>query len=384
MWRFILIGIGLLGLVIFGFSLADVASEGDLAAEAMIEVPAADITSFTQAIDAYDWQFPRDFGSHEDFLTEWWYYTGNVATETGERFGYQFTIFRRAMQPESAVSNSEWRSSQVYMAHFTVSDISRERFMHSERYSRGGAGLAGATTDPVYRVWLEDWQIQATDADGMQVRIQADDGDFSIDLMLDSLKEPVLQGEGGLSPKSADIGNASYYYSLTRQQTEGEIRIGDDRFSVSGYSWKDHEFSTSALSGNAVGWDWFGLIMDEGYELMIGDIRLQDGGTEPAFSGKLVYPDGQSETLASDQFTITATSTWTSPHTGAVYPSGWDVTLNSEAGDFSFQITPLMADQELVGGSTQYWEGAVRVSGDFNGYGYAELTGYVEALQLRF
>jgi predicted secreted hydrolase len=150
----------------------------------------------------------------------------------------------------------------------------------------------------------------------------------------------------------------------------------------------DHEFSTSALGADAQGWDWFGLQFDDGRELMVGQIRLADSGREPAFGGLLVEADGSTRYLAADDFTIEASGSWESPHTGATYPAGWTITLDAAAvggaDDLVFTVTPLMADQELHSGDIAYWEGAVRLSGGVTGYGYAELTGYVQTMNGRF
>lgn len=388
MWRWIGLGLLALTVVIFGFSLIDSSAGGGVNASAQFAGVSADINGYARATTPYEWQFPQDFGAHPDFQTEWWYYTGNVQTEDGRHFGYQFTIFRRAIQPpgSSATSASEWRTDQLYMAHFAVSDVGGGAYYHQQRFSRGGAGLAGATADPVYHVWLEDWQIKAEDDTAAVTTIQADGGDFAIDLKLEQIKPPALQGEGGLSPKSAEPGNASYYYSLTRLLTGGTIRIGDQTFTVNGATWKDHEFSTSALGSTAQGWDWFGLQLDDGRELMLGQIRLRDGGREPAFGGLLVNPDGTTLYLKSDDFSFEVTNQWLSPHSGATYPAGWNITIDIGGADrLNLSLTPLLADQELHGGGgVDYWEGAVQISGDAGGYGYAELTGYAQAMTGRF
>lgn len=383
---------------ILGWSLVD-GGGGDVDARAMVQAFDDDLSGYARAVEAWDWQFPRDHGAHPEFQTEWWYYTGNLKTDDGRHFGYQFTIFRRAINPTLTVSDSEWRTGQVYMAHFTLSDIDGGRFLHDERYSRGGAGLAGAT--PVYGldesagyyVWLEDWFVRGENDDATLLTMQAasvayDGTPFSLDLALERLKPPAFQGYGGMSPKSDDEGNASHYYTLSRLLTSGTITIGDESFAVSGYSWRDHEFSTSALGTQALGWDWFGLIFDDDHELMIGQIRLTDGGRETAFGGLMIYPDGTTRYLPSDTFTIEYTATWDSPHTGATYPAGWTITINADAlerdEDFTITVTPLMADQELHSGDIAYWEGAVRVQGATTGYGYAELTGYVDEMTGRF
>jgi len=385
MWRFILIGISIVGITLFGFSLADVSGGNDVGASTVIDAPEINLDGFTRAIEPYDWEFPADFGAHPDFQTEWWYYTGNVETDEGRRFGYQFTIFRRAIQPVNADTASEWRTNQIYMAHFTVSDIGEQNFYHEQRYSRSSADLAGATVDPVYRVWLDDWEIIAQNDDASVVQIIAETDEFGIDMMLTQTKPPALQGDNGLSPKSEVIGNASYYYTLSRLETIGEIRINDEQFAVEGLTWKDHEFSTSALGTDAQGWDWFGLIFDDNSELMVGQIRLVDGGKEPAFGGLYIYPDGSTQYIDSEDITMTVNDTWLSPHTDATYPAAWTISIQVDDDlSFTFDVDPLQPDQELHGSNVDYWEGAVEVSGDKTGFGYAELTGYVDTMQGQF
>ncbi|MCY4145308.1 MAG: carotenoid 1,2-hydratase [Chloroflexi bacterium] len=382
-WRVIVLLLLAALVVIAGISLIEPMTSGAVSARTQLDAPPADTSGFAQAIEPWDWQFPRDHGAHPEFQTEWWYYTGNLADAAGRRFGYQFTIFRRALSPSPAAAKSEFRSNQIYFAHFTVSDIAGGAFHHDVRYARGAADLAGAAIQPRFHVWLEDWSVRAENDDATAMRIQAASGDFAVDLALRQVKAPALQGDKGLSPKSAEIGNASYYYSLSRLETRGQITLGERRFAVSGHSWMDHEFSTSALGGDAQGWDWFGLIFDDGSELMVGQIRLTGGGLETAFGGLLIDADGSTRKLEASDIAIRALDVWRSPHTDVEYPAGWDIAVTGDDG-FRLTVAPLLADQELYTGGIIYWEGAVGVSGDKTGYGYAELTGYAESMQNRF
>lgn len=385
-WRIMGIGLAMLAVVIFGFSLAEPLSGNEVSASTQLVIPKADRSGFAQAFEAWDWQFPRDHGPHPEYLSEWWYYTGNLANEDGDLFGFQFTIFRRSISPESYQTDSEWRTDQIYMAHFTVSDVANEDFYHEERFSRGGAGLAGAEIDPTLRVWLEDWEIFGLDDEVTLQSINAKTDDVELNIQLEQVKAPTFQGEGGLSPKSDEPGNASHYYSLTRLVTDGTLTIGNTTYDVTGNTWMDREFSTSALGDDATGWDWFGLIFDDNTELMIGQIRQTDGTTR-GYGSSLTLPDGSKRALDFEEYTITATDTWVSPHSDVEYPSGWIIEIEGEnAGDDTivFTVTPLQKDQELYDAGIQYWEGAVRIEGDFTGYGYAELTGYDQSIQGRF
>lgn len=340
---------------------------------------------YARALEPNNIAFPEDLGPHPEYQTEWWYYTGNVWAEDGERpFGYQLTFFRRALAPPEGAEEtaSDWRTDQIYLAHFTISDIAGEGFYPSERFSRGANGLAGAQAVP-YRVWLEDW-VAEEQADGT-VRLYAETDDVMLDLVLTQTQDPVLHGDGGLSPKGEEVGNASYYYSFVQQETRGEFRIGNEVFTVEGKSWKDHEYSTSVLSDGAVGWDWFSLQFDNEHSLMMFQIRNEDGTIEPASKGTFIYPDGRTEWIKLDEWELEVTDTWRSPDSGGEYPTAWQLTIPEL--DLTLTGEALMDAQELAV-STTYWEGMVRFTGTYQGqpvtaYGYVEMTGYVGSMNGR-
>jgi predicted secreted hydrolase len=328
-----------------------------------------------------EFQFPEDHGPHTRFQSEWWYYTGNLRGETGERLSYQFTIFRRGITPESPERSSGLATDQIYFAHFAISHINQADHQFSERFSRGTADLAGATGQP-YSVFLEDWRIEALDDQGQMIHLVAQDPGMAIDLQLEAVKPIVIHGEGGVSAKSQEEGNASYYLSYTRMETSGFVRFGEDRYAVEGLSWFDHEWSTSALGEGVVGWDWFSLQFDDDQEIMLYLLRRENGSVEPASSGTLVRSDGSLRALTLSDFLIEAVDTWESPESGAVYPSGWRIEIPGEA--IQLNVVPTFRAQENRG-SFIYWEGSVDIDGSVQGksvrgQGFVELTGYFESL----
>ena len=357
----------------------------DAAPAARVLAPAASAEGFARAGSADKIAFPGDYGPHPDYQTEWWYYTGNVQTADGRRFGYQLTFFRRALAPagERLERASSWAADQVYMAHFALTDVGGRRFHAFERFARGAAGLAGAQASP-YRVWLENWSVEETAPATRRLRAEQDG--LALDLLLVDTRGPVLQGFDGYSQKGADPGNASHYYSLTRLATSGQVSVGGEVYQVAGQSWMDHEWSTSALGADQVGWDWLALQLDDGSDIMLFTIRKADGSIDPFSSGNFVAADGTVTRLTRDDFTLTSMATWRSPRSGATYPARWQIAI--PALDVSLTVEPLLADQELNLSFT-YWEGAVSIDGrhagqPVTGSGYIELTGYAHTMQGQF
>ena len=332
---------------------------------------------FVRVIDTRKFLFPEDHGPHPDYGVEWWYYTGNLETEGGRHFGFQLTFFRIGLDSNPDVRRSSWGTSQIYMAHLGLTDVSNEKFYSFERFSRGALELAGAEASP-FRVWLDDWSVESTSGETLPFRLAAREEAVAIDLVLNSSKPIVLHGEGGLSQKSSGVGNASYYYSMTRMPTQGTVRIGEESFQVTGNSWMDREWSTTALSDEQVGWDWFALQLSDGREVMYYQMRLREGGIDPFSSGTLVSEDGTTRRIGPGDVRISVEDHWQSPLGGSPYPSRWRFRIPSEGLDVD--IIPYVKEQELDV-SLRYWEGAVHIQGTsagvpVSGDGYVEMTGY--------
>ena len=367
--------IAIVGLVIAlafgGYFLLPTPSDPEIPTYQLLQSPGSPEFQTVQA--PREFSFPQDHGPHLDYRTEWWYYTGNLVAEGGEQFGYQLTIFRRGLTPGDTRRESDFATNQIYFGHLALTNVDEGEHVALERFERGSAGLAGASGDP-FAVYLGDWSIQSLDETGTQVRLSASDAAFGLDLTLAATKPIVTHGEQGYSIKGGAEGNASYYLSFTDMQTQGSLQIGDRIFEVSGKSWFDHEWGTSALGAQATGWDWFGLQLDDGRELMLFHIRKGEGdGDEQISGGTLVAPNGDARWMTADEFEISPITTWTSELTGTTYPSGWKITIPAEG--LELIVEPRVKDQEMRL-NLEYWEGAVRVSGSVDGQGYVELTGY--------
>ncbi len=343
--------------------------------------PGPGTEGFARVTGVRPFRLPLDHGPHHEYQTEWWYFTGNLRAEEGRHFGYQLTFFRRGLLPGPPPPGPGLATNQIYFAHLALTDVEAATHSFAERWSRGWAPLAGARAEP-FAVWLEDWKVEGLEPDGSRLRLTASVEGHELLLELASRKPLTRHGDRGLSPKSGEPGNASYYVGYTRLDTRGHV----GGLPVAGESWFDHEWSTSALGPGAVGWDWFSLQLDDGRELMLFRIRRADGTVEHVSGGTLVEKDGRTRRLGVEDVRIEVLDHWTSPESRAVYPSRWR--LASPLLDLTLELEPWLAGQEMRTSFT-YWEGAVRIGGTSNGgpvsgNGYVELTGYARSMQGEF
>ena len=344
---------------------------------ALMIAPSARGTSWLNAMPGYRFAFPRDHASHPDYKLEWWYYTGNLQTAAGRRFGYQVTFFRVGVD-NAPVNPSRWAVRDLFMTHLAVSDPSGQRYRFEEKLNRGGPGLAGAETDR-YHVWNDDWTA-LLDPTGRHV-IRATGTAGGVDLVLDEGKAPATNGIDGISQKGAQTGNASHYYSLTRMPTRGVIVVDGERFEAAGESWMDHEFGTSFLEAEQQGWDWLSMQLADGRELMLYQLRRGDGSRDPRSSGTLVDSVGRTRHLSAADFTMTPTGRTFRAPSGATYPIRWTVQVPGEA--LALDVTTPLENQELSteAARVSYWEGLIDIGGTsrgrpVSGRGYLEMTGY--------
>jgi predicted secreted hydrolase len=338
-------------------------------------------------------EFPKDHGAHPGYQTEWWYYTGNLRSEKGDRYGFQLTLFRRQISPPGAdrmwpSPASAWRSQQIFLAHAALTDIAGKRFHHAEQASRGMPALAGVHQENgSTSIFLKSWSVNT---DGNEHFIKADAEDFTLDLKLSSRKPAVLHGEAGFSRKGVNAERASCYYSFTRLYAEGSISLNGTSITVKGAAWMDHEFSSAALESNIEGWDWLSLQFSNNTELMIYLLRKKDGTYSEASSGTFVDTVGQVLHIHHDEIGVEVLDHWKSPRNAAAYPSSW--LLKVQPLQMELFIRPNLQDQELqTPESTRisYWEGSVLATGSsagqgITGEGYVELTGYAGAINERF
>ena len=323
-------------------------------------------------------QFPRDFGSHPDLRTEWWYITGHATSDKGRVFGFQVTFFRSRVEATQAM-RSHFAAKQLVFAHTALTDLEGRTLLHDQRMARTAGGQAFASeTDTDLR--LRNWSLVRRD--GQYHALIAAEG-FTLDLQFTPTQPVLLQGDKGLSRKGPEPAQASYYYSVPHLATQGRIVLQSRSLAVKGTAWLDHEASDALMHPEAVGWDWIGMNLDDGAALTAFHLRRADGSTLWA-GGSLRTAAGVLRVFQANEVRFEAQSHWLSPHTQARYPTRWRV--HTPAGSFTVQA--LLDDQELDSRSSTgavYWEGLsdlLGAQGQRVGRGYLEMTGYAAPLKL--
>jgi predicted secreted hydrolase len=374
--------------------LAAACSGGPILANPTAPLASAAVTTPTPpaAADPIPIELPLDDGPH-DRLTEWWYYTGHLRSDAGDRYGFEYVIFRA----ERGAFPTSW------VAHVAVTDESGDRFIYAQRLEIGtavdrspraadgtptGFDLAVVGVDPTAPEpgSRPAWTMRGSDGDDRLTATLSPaeaagagaPGGLGLDLRLRSTKPAALHDRDGW----IDFGPAggSYYYSRTSMTASGSLTLDGEALVVEGRAWFDHQWGDFISVGGG-GWDWFAANLDDGTDLTLSLVRDTDG-SHPLAYGTIVGADGRVRHLDGEDFSVTVEGHWTSPMTRATYPAGWTIEIPGDR--LTIQLTPTVADQELDTRATTgviYWEGSqvVRATRDgvlLNGQAYVELTGY--------
>lgn len=326
-----------------------------------------DAKGFAKVAPGTPLTFPRDFGVHPGFRTEWWYLTANLEDASGASYGIQWTLFRQATEPGE--QRQGWANQNIWMGHAAVTSAKEHLF--SETFARGGVGLAGVSAEP-FRAWIDDWRFATRDdASGagvarMTVSARGPDFRYALDLAADN--PLVLHGENGFSRKSDD-GRASYYFSQPFFKIDGVLAIRGREVKVSGLAWMDREWSSQPLTATQKGWDWFSLHFSNGEKLMV--FRLRDKTIRGFCAGTWIGADGTSQAL--DPNDIALMPLLQINLAGRTLPSRWRLLVPSHGLDI--ETVPVNADSWMAT-HFSYWEGPISFHGTHQGKGYLEMTGY--------
>ncbi|MBY6185538.1 ABC transporter [Marinobacter hydrocarbonoclasticus] len=314
-------------------------------------------------VPGYRLNFPFDHGAHDEFGLEWWYVTANLVDERGEHHGVQWTLFRF----RGTEAPSIWGTGQGYLGHL----MHESNGVHRAWQRQGRAPQVRIETQP-FVAGMDHWWLRSAERDFQPLHLVASETAFALALSLTD-SPIVAHGDAGFSDKSGDGVLASYYYSLPRLAVHGHIDVGDGWRAVEGQAWLDREWSSALLDDRFVGWDWMGLQLDDGQNLMLFCLLPGEEGNRHC-DGSLITPEGRVISLANDviDWTIEKRVTLDS----IAYPIKWGLALPQH--DISLTIETRSTDQRNML-DIVYWEGPVLIGGSHRGQGFVEMTGRSES-----
>jgi len=295
---------------------------------------------------------PRDDGYHTNIM-EWWYYNGRLISESGNEYSFHFTSF--------LVNNLMTHT----VFHSSLSDHAKKRHFTDQSRTAGNPSV-GVKDSFMFK--HQNWFMQGQDGHD---RLKVANDQFAFDLQLENTQPVVNHGNDGII--SLDIAGDSYYYSRTRMNITGTLKVANIQERVTGIAWFDHQwgdFLPAKLS-----WDWFSIQLDNGADLMIYQLRDKQGN--PVRYSTTISKNGVTEILDKTEFQLTAGKKWHSKKTGNSYPVFWNLKIPSKKIDLN--ISSIVNNCEVDARLTTYliyWEGAVNVEGSHTGQGFMELQGY--------
>ena len=303
-------------------------------------------------------RLPADEAPHNTPV-EWWYFNGFLTDGSGGEYYFHYVAFQGEPTPFGvphlvrltlATPDGLPRRQAEWLSLMPLESEAPSVYLDQAGWLMRGDGAGNYTL--------------AFDLDGI-----------ALNLSVTPAREPVMHFQGtGLTDFGPDTW--AYYYSYTRQNLSGHIEDASGRRPVAGVSWYDHQWGR--LDNRNWGWDWFGIQLDDGSDLMLTRWWRPETGDQYTLYGTWVSPDGEAVHLANYEGSLTSSRRWTSPDTGVTYPVAW--TFVSESLNLTLELEAIQHDSE-VKIDVSYWEGAVRLTGTrsgvpVSGKGFAELLGY--------
>lgn len=271
---------------------------------------------------------------------EWWY-----AWAWAHPYALHFAFFKAYAPPSYRILGLPGSLfGAFHAAHLVLTDLrtGARRFLEvSDQDLLAPRGRA----EPGPRLEVGGWRLYR---EGPGFRLEAP----GVGLVLLPRKPPVVHPPGYSGTEET---GRLYYQSYTRARAVGLLQ-GEE---ASGEAWLDHQWGEQ-VSGVQATWDWFGLHLSDGSELMAYRVKDREGRVVQVL-GSLVDPVGRVEALA---LAFVPLEAWKSP-SGRTYTLGWRL----EGPGLRLTLRPLFREGEILSRTTRvaYWEGPVAGEGVLEG-----------------
>lgn len=324
-------------------------------------------------------RLPEDHYAHEGAPTEWWWHTGTLLAEDGRRFGFEIN---------ATGGNKESDDSAAGFMQLAIIDL-------QNKYEYQKVKLI----DPLPEDWAESdpkkpWYVriggsvgkgddgaismQAIDGNVKNMNVMADfmDSDTStsceLSLQLRQRGDPLLVWGTGcreVDPNGeTPLTRNNCYYSFTRLNADGCMRIGTEKFNVNGQTWMDHEYGIFPIPTPTEPVIWMLQDMQLSNNVHLSnytkfDVKPEEGKKIKSYV-TILSPDNKSTFV--DSVTTPLAPTFKSKK-GIVYFLKFKVTIDNPILQASFLVESLLPDQvfrDPIGADV--YEGIAICNGRFN------------------
>ena len=316
--------------------------------------------------------FPRDEGIH-DFKHEWWYLNLHLVNlESNRKYDVMLSYFpKQELLP-------------VPLRYFMITDEENHRYTPPKTFTLGSIEISDEKQDIEFRKGLRfDSWVQLETGFAFEYEVNANDGRNGLFVLMRLRRPPLPVNGDGLVP--VGVGGDSYYYSLTRLNVAGYLKLDGKYIPVVGLGWVDHQFGDYHQTEKTETYEWFCLQLDNNVDVICWYAYADGALVNPIMTYMLADNE---VVVANDSFEIETLDHWLSPRF-LRYGSKWRITEKKHKLDVT--VIPVIPNQlsyvpypfKEKGKTRIYlvglYEGSTIIEGKFEdkpvrGSGFAELT----------
>ncbi|MCX7922567.1 MAG: hypothetical protein N3B21_11260 [Clostridia bacterium] len=349
---------------------------------------------------------PKDIGPHSVTDIEWWYQFAFINGDQGGKYAVMSAFYQAGELPIlkghylifSLIDLTNYTSQNFSLIDTRLTKnmllINLPLYLLQCPHDKDVLKLYGSLIQgklPSPHQWLPHASIEEN-----PVRLLYGDSSMSFKNSKDGQFDVIVTGDGieanlkfkPQKPVSLIGGNGKpdqlYYYSFTRNEVKGYVKKGVSTEYVTGEGWFDHQWGYTGNLLTKTGWNWFGLQLEDGRELLINEFRSIETGNTFSPMANLIEPDGKLKFTRN--LTLKPSNPWQSRRSNAIYPLEWSIII-PEFG-LKINVSAVFPEQEMpiIGPLKAIWEGACSVVGNevqkdnkimpVRGKGFLELVGY--------
>ena len=349
---------------------------------------------------------PEDIGPHSLTDMEWWYYYAFLKGDHGGKYAVMAAYYQAGELPVlkghylifsiidlnkltshsfSLLDKKLGKNLQYFnLPYYLLQCLKDEnvKYLYSSLIKgklpspHQWLSHASIEKNPVALIYDNSCMVFKDSEDGQFKTILSDNG-MEANLKFKPLKPVSLIGGNGKPDRL-------FYYSFPRNEVKGYIEKDGEIECVTGEGWFDHQWGYLGDLLTKTGWNWFGLQLDDGRELIINEFRSINTGDTSSPMANLIEQDGTIKVTRN--VILQPSCNWQSPESNAVYPLKWNITIPEFKMTLTVKAVFKRQEMTVLAPLNAIWEGACSICGSeataanneitISGKGFLELVGY--------